>query len=81
MPILPGTLQHQAAWWLTMLCVHTEGAPWENSSMATGNTMESYRWAKVELPTEKGKIVQVSAGDPLTHVLEIQISHPTQSFC
>ena len=59
---------------LSMLCVYTEGAPWENSSVATGNTTESYRWAKVELPTEKGKVVQVSAGDPMTHLLGLSFS-------
>ena len=44
----------------------TEGAPWENSPMATGNATDSYRWAKVEVPTDHGKIVQVSAGDVST---------------
>ena len=44
------------------LCCATEGAPWENSSQATGSTTDSYQWAKVEMPAEHGKVIQVSAG-------------------
>lgn len=43
-------------------CCCTEGAPWENSPQATGNATDSYQWAKVEMPTEHGKSIQVSAG-------------------
>ena len=43
-------------------CCCTEGAPWENSPQATGNATDSYQWDKVEMPTEHGKIIQVSAG-------------------
>ena len=46
------------------LCCATEGAPWETSSQATGSTTDSYQWARVEMPAEHGKVIQVSAGQP-----------------
>ena len=41
----------------------TAGGPWAESPVATGNTKDTDRWVKVEVPTDDGKIVQVSAGE------------------
>ena len=43
-------------------CGGTGGELWEKSGLAKGNVGDTYTWGPVDIPSDHGKVIQVSAG-------------------